>query len=186
MVDEIVKKAYLDANILVALFLRKDIDEKTKINKSRIVRILFKDFKKNKQFKLCTSNWSIIEAFKILTNRKKKKKEKEKVYDWIQDIYSTQKVNGINIEILRLKEDYSVEELFKDIKHNMKDFDKLHLADNLHVIIMKKKRVKHILTFDTKGFEQAGTVTQIDPIKLAKKIESPGLGKFILKKSKLS
>lgn len=184
MVDGIVKKAYLDSNILVALFLRKDIDEKTEIDKSKIVRILFKDFKKNKQFKLCTSNWSIIEAFKILTNRKKE--GVEKVYEWLQDIYSTHKINGLDLEILRLNKDYSVEDLFADIKHNITDFNRIPLTDNLHVIIMQKKRVKHILTFDTKDFEQIPIVTQIDPAELARKIESPRLGKFILGKSKLS
>jgi len=170
MVDQIVKKAYLDSNILIALFLRKDIDNKTKINKSKIVRRLFKDFKKNKQFKLCTSNWALIEAFKILTNRKKI--NVEKVYRWIQDIYSTHKIKGLEIDILRLSNDYSVEDLFADIKHNITDFNKMPLADNLHVIIMKKKRIKHILTFDIGDFEPIPIVIQIDPVKLAKKISS--------------
>lgn len=185
MVKEIVKKAYLDSNILIALFLRKDTDKKTKINKSKIIRILFNDFKKNKQFKLCTSNWSLIETFKILTGRKKV--NAEKVYSWIQDIYSTHKIKGIDVEILRLKENYSVEDLFADIKHNMVDFTKLHLADNLHVLIMKKKRVKHILTFEKEGFEQIPIVIQIDPVKLAEKIMYPAtFGKFILGKSRLA
>ena len=185
MVDEIVKKAYLDSNILIALYLKKDIDKKTKIDKSKVVRILFKDFKKNPQFKLCTSNWALIETFKILTGRKRV--NVEKVYQWIQDIYSTHKLNGIDIEILRLNSDYSVEDLFADIKHNITDFKKLPLADNLHIIIMKKKRIKHILTFDVGDFQPIPVVIQIDPIKLAKKIiDAPAIKKIVLGKSRLS
>ena len=183
MTDDIIKKAYLDSNILIALFLKKDVDEKTKIDKSKIVRILFRDFKKNKKFKLCISNWCLIETFKVLTNRKRA--HVEKVYEWINDIYSTHKIGGVEVEILRFVSDYSVEDLFSDIKHNSKDFSKLPLADNLHVIAMKKRKVRHIITFDLNDFKPIPIVIQVDPVELAKQISSPGLGKFVLGKSKL-
>ena len=84
----------------------------------------------------------------------------------IEDIRSTGKINNLKVEILKFEEKYSVEELFKDIRHNSLDFPLVHLHDSIHLIIMKKNRLKEILTFDTNSFLSVSFATQIDPNKL--------------------
>lgn len=157
-------KLYLDTNILVALYLKNDINPATKVNQSQIIRRVFKEFKKNKKIILYISNLVLLETFKVLSN--KKNSDLSKIYAWIEDIRSTEKINNLKVKILKFKDNYSVEELFKDIRHNIVDFSSVHFQDSIHLIIMKKSRLKEILTFNAQDFLGIPFVVQIDPNKL--------------------
>lgn len=132
---------YLDTNVIVALLIK---EEKTDVVR-RALDILL-DLKGSALF---TSQFTFIEAAKVLINQKKKSpKETARL---IRKATTDLTLSGYAFEIVPTSpsESYGFDDFFSDVGENMNLYNP-GWGDAFHCVIMKNNRLENILSTDEK------------------------------------
>lgn len=152
------KTVYLDTNIFVTFFLKRDGFDK--INKF---------MKENKdEFDLVTSDWTLTEIVKVLVYEYKIKSKK--VANYIEELQREKRIfdNKFSFVKVSKKESYDFEEFFYYVQKTILEYNN-GLADAIHSLIMKNNNIKYILTSNEKDFQGIKGTIVINPLRQEKK-----------------
>ena len=144
---------YLDTNIFITFFLKRKGFKKME-----------KKFKENKTaWKLVTSDWTLTEVVKVLTNEYKK--SAKKIINYIQELQREKRIFGEKFSFVPVSKerDYDFGEFFYGLQKTILEYEN-GVPDSIHSLIMKNNNIKYILTTDS-GFQGVQGLVAINPLK---------------------
>lgn len=147
------KSVYLDTNIFVTFFLKRDGFDKLKCF-----------MEKNKgEFGLVTSDWTLTEIVKVLVNEYKIKPNK--VLEFIQNLQREKRIfdNKFSFINVSKKEDYDFGEFFSHLQKIILQYNN-GVPDSIHSLIMKNNSIKYILTTNEQDFQGIKGMIVINPL----------------------
>jgi len=152
------KTIYLDTNIFVTYFLKREGFDK------------LKEFVQDHghELDLVTSDWALTEITKVLINEYKIKSKK--VAEYIQDLQREKRIfdNKFSFIEVSKKEKYDFEEFFLHLQKIVLEYNN-GIPDSIHSLIMRNNNIKYILTTDDKLFQGIRGVIIINPLHQEKK-----------------
>ncbi|MBS3084277.1 type II toxin-antitoxin system VapC family toxin [Candidatus Pacearchaeota archaeon] len=149
------KKIYLDTNIFITHFLKRDGFDK--INNF---------MKENKDLEVCfvTSDWTLTEIAKVLIHEYKVKPKR--VAEYIQKLQREKRVFDTKFSFIEVsnEESYDFGEFFYHIQKTIIEYNN-GLGDSIHSLIMQNNNIKHILTTNEGDFQGVNGTIAINPLK---------------------
>ena len=153
------KRIYLDANILIALYAADNAEEA----KRKLVENTLAVFAQLKDVQLCTSVWAITEMVNILVSNKKMDPGDVAIVE--SQLVSERRLKNLKIQIVEVspQRDYDFMEFFYHVRQGILKYHS-GLGDIIHSVIMKNNGISEILTFDEKNdFKQIPGLTVLHP-----------------------
>ncbi len=147
------KTVYLDTNIFITFFLKRDGFDK-----------ISNFMKENKnELDLVTSDWTLTEIVKVLVYKYKIKSKK--VANYIEELQREKRIfdNKFSFVKVSKKESYDFEEFFYHVQKTILEYNN-GLPDTIHSLIMKNNNIKYILTTNEKDFQGIKGFIVINPI----------------------
>lgn len=147
------KIIYLDTNIFISTYLKREGYKKI---------IKFFDEAKDSEAEFVTSDWTLTEIVRVLTNEYKI--GAKKVANYIQEIQREKRIGKIKFNFVGVGDDkdYDFEEFFFHLQKILLQY-KSSIADAIHSLIMKNNGIKNILTTDSDFNGMKGIIT-INPL----------------------
>lgn len=148
------KVIYLDTNVFITYFLKRDGYEKLKT---------FFENNKDLEVDFVTSEWTLTEIVKILTNEYKI--SPKKVADFIQMLEREKRLFDTKFSFIEVSKTkgYDFNEFFFHLQKIILQY-KGGFADSIHSLIMKNNSIKTILTTDS-TFQGNRGIRIINPLK---------------------
>jgi predicted nucleic acid-binding protein len=152
---------YLDTNILVASYAVDDAENEKKTLAERAFAV----FQQLADVELCTSMWTVTEMFNTLL--REKKMERGTVAEIASTLQRKKRLWNLKINFVEVspQKNYNFDDFFVDVgeaKHAYRS----HLADAIHIVIMRNNGITQILTFDGKWEVPSLTVLHPKDIKM--------------------
>ena len=129
------KTIYLDTNIFVTSFLKRDGFKK--INSF---------IEENKEeFDLVSSDWTLTEIVKVLINEYGV--NSKKVAEYVQKLQREKRIFGEKFSFIKVSKErgYDFEEFFFGLQKTILQYNN-GVSDSIHSLIMKNNKIKYILT----------------------------------------
>ena len=147
------KTVYLDTNIFVTFFLKRDGFDK--------INSFMKENKND--LDLVTSDWTLTEIVKVLANEYKIKSKR--VTSFIEELQREKRVFGNKFSFIKVskKEDYDFEEFFLHLQRMILEYNN-GVPDSIHSLIMRNNNIKSILTTNDKDFQGIKGTIAINPL----------------------
>jgi len=148
------KTVYLDTNIFVTFFLKRDGFDK-----------ISSFMKENKdEFDLVTSDWTLTEIVKVLINEYKK--NSKKVAECIQELQREKRIFDNKFSFIKVSKEknYDFEEFFYHVQKTILEYNN-GVSDSIHSLIMKNNNIKYILTANEKDFQGIGGIIVMNPLR---------------------
>jgi predicted nucleic acid-binding protein len=137
---------YLDSNILVACYA----NDSTEAPRRKLVESAFKIFTDLKDVCLCTSMWTLAEAYKVLLMRKKYRPEDVGLIE--TQLLHEKRLLNVKLRLVDVSPDkeYDFDEFFFHVRQEVVNHPS-GIGDIIHSVIMKNNNIGTILTFDEKN-----------------------------------
>ncbi len=150
------KEIYIDANIFISLFLKRDGHKKIEeffLGKSGDIELL----------NFVTSDWTLTETVKVLVSNYKA--DSEKVAAYIERLQREKRICGVKFGFVRVSPDkgYDFEEFFYHVQKTVLEY-RNGVQDAIHSLIMENNGIGMILTADA-GFEGIEGVEVVNPLR---------------------
>ena len=143
---------YIDSCILVAYHNELDKD-----NKHQLTIDCLENIKNDRKISLVTSDFTFTEFVNVL-QRKENITEAE-IFKNLSNMMRQKKIGSKYsfqmIDVEGNEENFEFGDFFVGLQKILLE-TKAHLADAIHAQIMMNNKIKHILTFDTNGFDIDG------------------------------
>ena len=152
------KTVYLDTNIFLTFFLKRDGFKK-----------IGKFMEENKdELDLVTSDWTLTEIVRVLVNEYKT--SSKKVAEYVQKLQREKRIFENKFSFIKVskEEGYDFEEFFYHIQKTILEYNN-GIADSIHSLIMKNNHIKYILTTNEKDFQGIKGFIVINPLNLVEK-----------------
>jgi predicted nucleic acid-binding protein len=136
---------YLDTNVLVASYA---VDE-AENEKKTLAERAFAVFQQLSDVELCTSMWAVTEMVNTLV--REKKMERGAVAEVASTLQRKKRLWNLKISFVEVspQKNYNFDDFFVDVGEAIHAY-RSHLADAIHVVIMRNNGITQILTFDGK------------------------------------
>jgi PIN domain. len=150
---------YLDSNILIACYAGDSAEASKKV----LVERAFKAFMNLKDIQLCTSMWTLAEAYKVLLANKNLKREDVSVIE--TQLLHEKRLLNVKLKLIDVSPDsgYDFDEFFFHLRQAIVNHPS-GIGDIIHTVIMKNNGISTILTFDEKDdFRGIPDITVLHP-----------------------
>ena len=163
------RTVYLDTNIFVTFFLKRDGFDKIE-----------KFMKENKnELDLVTSDWTLTETVKVLVNEYKIKSKK--IAEFIQQLQRERRIFENKFSFIKVskEKDYDFEEFFLHLQKIILEYNH-GVPDSIHSLIMRNNSIRYILTTNDQDFQGIKGTIAINPLHQGEKWIKKGIFQYQL------
>jgi predicted nucleic acid-binding protein len=149
---------YIDTNIFITYYTKRGGFED--------IQKFFKE-NHNLEVQFITSDWTLTEIVKVLTNEYKEKPKK--VASFIEELQREKRIFGTKFAFTNVsgEKEYDFGEFFFHIQKIILEYNNGY-ADAIHSLIMRNNKIKYILTTDVKGFDGIKGIKALNPLEIIK------------------
>ena len=149
------KRIYIDSNIFISLFLKRD--------GYKNIEHFFEERVNDLDLQFCTSDWTITEVVKVLVTECKV--EPERVARYTEELERERRICGVKFEFVDVSpvKGYDFQEFFYHVQKTVLEY-RNGFQDAIHSQIMKNNGIDMILTSDA-GFEGIEGFEVLNPLR---------------------